>query len=104
AAAQSSQFGVYAQRYNANGVAQGSELRVNNHLTAQQAFPMVAADSAGDFVITWQSFNPLFNRDILAQRYNAAGAAQGTQFQVNPFSTSGTQVRPSVAMDAGGDF
>jgi hypothetical protein len=62
-------------------------------------------DSAGDFVIAWESGG---NQDgsfygIFAQRYNAAGVEQGSEFQVNTF-TPNTQSSPSVAMDAAGDF
>ena len=40
---------------------------------------------------------------IYAQRYNAAGAPQGSEFRVNT-TTAGNQNHPSVAMDADGDF
>ena len=99
-----SNYGIYGQRYNAAGVAQGSEFQVNTYTTNRQFFPSVAMDSDGDFVVTWES------RDqdgsiygIYGRRYNAAGIAQGIEFQVNTYTT-GIQGYPSVAMDSDGDF
>jgi hypothetical protein len=43
------------------------------------------------------------NTDIYGQRFNAAGAPQGAEFQVNTYTTDG-QLTPSVTMDADGDF
>src|SRR5687768_11970736 len=61
----------------------------------------VASDADGDFVV-------VFNRhdgtswDLFAQRYSAAGVAQGGEFPVS--TAAGDQVAPAVAMDADGDF
>ena len=98
-------FGVYAQRYNAAGVAQGAEFQVNTTTAANQWYPTVAMDGPGDFVIAWQSVNqdPGGTPGIYAQRYNAAGAAQGGEFRVNT-TTADVQAFPSAAMDADGDF
>ncbi|HVA47496.1 MAG TPA: DUF4214 domain-containing protein [Pirellulales bacterium] len=97
-------YGVYAQRYNAAGTAEGSEFRVNTHTAANQTFPSVAMDAAGDFVIAWASYNQDGSGyGIYAQRYNAAGAAQGGEFHVST-TTAGDQSFPTVAMDAAGDF
>ena len=41
--------------------------------------------------------------DVLAQRYNAAGVAQGGVFQVNT-ATAGDQMYSTVAMDGSGNF
>ena len=41
----------------ATGAAQGSEFQVNTYTNSDQNFPVAAMDSAGDFVIAWQSFN-----------------------------------------------
>ena len=97
-------YGVYAQRYNASGVAQGSEFRVNAYTTGFQSGPSVAMDADGDFVVTWNSYNQdgSFN-GIYGQRYNAAGVTQGSEFRVNTYTTN-NQTQSSVAMDADGDF
>ncbi|MDZ4683669.1 MAG: cadherin repeat domain-containing protein, partial [Planctomycetaceae bacterium] len=100
-----STYGIYAQRYNAAGVAQGSEFRVNSYTTSHQRYSTVAMDADGDFVVTWSSsgYDATSSYGIYAQRYNAAGAAQGSEFQVNTYTTS-DQGFSTVAMDADGDF
>ncbi len=99
-----SDYGVYAQRYNSSGAAQGSEFLVNTYTSGNQENPSVAMDSAGDFVVAWQSYGPVgTDAGIYAQQYNAAGTAQGSQFQVNTY-TSSNQILPAVAMDSAGDF
>jgi hypothetical protein len=94
---------VYARRYNAAGLIQGSEFRVNTYTSYNQYFASVAMDSDGDFVITWVSpRNNGTHYGIYAQRYNSSGIAQGTEFQVNTY-TSDTD-RPDIAMDDIGNF
>jgi phosphoheptose isomerase len=96
--------GIFAQRYNAAGVGQGTEFRVNTYTAGYQDYPAVAMDADGDFVATWTSYGQDGSGDgVYAQRYNAAGVAQGTEFQVNTYTTDG-QIARSVAMDANGDF
>ncbi|QLE42087.1 hypothetical protein FD723_17785 [Nostoc sp. C052] len=94
--------GIYAQRYNSAGVAQGSEFRVNSTTSGDQNNPRVAIDADGDFVISWTGQDGSGN-GIYAQRYNSAGVAQGSEFRVNS-TTSGDQINPRVAIDAVGDF
>jgi phosphoheptose isomerase len=96
--------GVYARRYNASGVAQGGEFRVNTYTAGNQNYPSIAMDSDGDFVIAWQSnLQDGSDYGVYAQRYNASGVAQGGEFQVNTYTTS-FQSDPSIAMDSDGDF
>ncbi|MBI2228370.1 MAG: DUF4347 domain-containing protein, partial [Deltaproteobacteria bacterium] len=97
-------WGIYAQRYNAAGVAQGGEFRVNTTTNKDQVHSSVAMDEAGNFVIVWSSNDQDGdNWGIYAQRYNAAGVAQGSEFRVNTY-TSKEQLAPSIAMDSGGNF
>ena len=97
-------YGVYAQRYAADGSTRGTEFRVNTFTTGYQGLPSVAMDVAGDFVVTWQSFGQDGSgMGIYAQRYSADGVTQGGEFKVNTFTLE-NQESPSVAMDAAGDF
>jgi Secretion system C-terminal sorting domain len=97
-------YGIYAQRYNSSGTAQGTEFQVNTYTTGIQRNPYVAIDSDGDFVIAWQSdFQDGFSDGIYAQRYNSSGTAQGTEFQVNTYTTN-KQQNASVAIDSDGNF
>ena len=95
-------YGVYAQRYQADGTAAGSEFQVSTETSGNQNHPSVAMDEDGDFVIAWESFNQDSN-SIYAQRYQADGTAAGSEFQVNT-ETNNEQANPSIALDADGNF
>ena len=96
--------GVYAQQYSANGLAQGSQFRVNTYTTNGQLYPSVAIDNNGNFVIAWISDGQDgSSHGIYAQRYSATGIPLGLEFQVNTYTTN-SQYAPSLAMDADGDF
>ena len=47
--------GVFFQRYNAAGLPQGGESRVNTYTANTQYNPFVAGDADGDLVVVWQS-------------------------------------------------
>ena len=99
-------YGIYAQRYDNAGLAQGSEFQVNSYTTSSQSAPAIAMDSDGDFVIAWNSYGQAgygAGYDVYAQRYNSAGLAQGSEFRVNTNSGNG-QANPSISMDSNGDF
>src|SRR5438128_2372799 len=80
--------------------AQGSEFQVNTYTTSVQTYPRVAAAANGDFIVVWQSDgssgDDTSGFSIQGQRYSSSGAAQGSQFQVNTYTTNG-QYSPSVA-------
>jgi hypothetical protein len=97
-------WGVYAQRYNCQGVAQGCEFRVNTTTAGDQMYSSAAMDAQGDFVITWSSNGQDGSGwGVYAQRYSPLGCAVGCEFQVNT-TTAGDQMYSSVAMDASGNF
>ncbi|WP_428940191.1 hypothetical protein [Fontivita pretiosa] len=97
-------YGVYAQRYNALGLPQGGEFRVNTYTTSSQFDPDVAIDADGDFVITWTSRGQDGGGyGIYAQRYNAAGLPLDSEFGVNSLSIN-DQLQPAIAIDADGEF
>jgi hypothetical protein len=99
-----SSYGVYGRRYDASGVAQSGEFRVNTFTTNRQSAPSAAMNADGDFVIVWDSAGQDGNSyGVYGQRYKAGGVPQGNEFRVNMFTANG-QEYPSVAMDADGDF
>ena len=97
--------GVFAQRYAASGSPLGAEFQVNTYTAYNQYLPSVASDSAGNFVITWQSNNGQDGSDsgVFGQRYASTGAPLGGEFRVNTFTTNAQSV-PSVASDSAGHF
>ena len=95
---------IHAKRYNALGVVQGADFVVNTNTRGEQRLPSIAMDDDGDFVICWQNGNPSADTaDVCAQRYNKAGVAQGSEFLVNTYKP-GNQDFPAVAIDSIGNF
>jgi hypothetical protein len=82
----------------------GPEFRVNSYTTNQQRIPSVAADSAGDFVVVWSSYQQDgSDYGIFGQRYADSGAPLGPEFRVNTYTT-GNQYLEDVASDSAGNF
>jgi hypothetical protein len=81
------------------------EFRVNTYTTSSQGRDAaIDMDPEGDFVVAWESLDQDFSSyGVYAQRYNAAGTAQGSEFRVNTYTTN-PQTNPSVGLDADGDF
>jgi methionine-rich copper-binding protein CopC len=68
-----SAYGVYAQRYNAAGVPQGTEFRANTHTASHQRISSAAMDADGDFVLVWNSYyQDGFFSSIYARRYDVS--------------------------------
>ncbi len=105
----SNEENIYGRQYNSAGVPQTDEFQINSYTSKSQCFPKVAMDQNGDFVVTWfsgLSYDPGQDGStwgIFARRFNASGAALGSDFQVNTYTT-GYQTFSSVAMDQDGDF
>jgi hypothetical protein len=74
--------------------AAGPEFLVDSYTTGVHGSPAVAADGHGNFVAVWQRDGAIFG-----QRFTAAGARRGAEFEVSP---SGGL--PSVAASGGGAF
>ena len=98
-----SNFGVYAQRYDESGVAQGAEFRVNTYTTAYQEYPAIAGLTGGGFVVTWYGEGTTDFFGVYGQRYDASGVAQGAEFRVNTYTTS-YQWFPAIAGLTDGGF
>ena len=97
-------YGIFAQRYNADGSVNGGEFQVNTNVTLNQVDSDVTSFSDGSFVITWSSDDiDGADRGISAQYYNADGSVRGTEFQVNT-SALGLQATPDIIALADGRF
>jgi hypothetical protein len=103
-------YGVFGQRYDGGGTAQGGEFRANTYTPSDQLNAAVAGAGSG-FVVVWDGLNQDgTNRGVFGQRYDGAGSAQGSEFQVNtspipaPYSLDYPGTYPKVAGDPNGDF
>ncbi|MEA1648893.1 hypothetical protein UAJ10_07660 [Nitrospirillum sp. BR 11164] len=70
--------GIYAQRYTAGGQKVGGEFRVNSVTAGNQTNPSTVALADGGFEVIWQQYSNL-NYPVFGQRYDANGAAVGSQ-------------------------
>jgi hypothetical protein len=100
---------VEAQLFNALGTPLNNRIVVSQYVASTDlAPPGIAMDAAGEFVVTWESWAFLpgtsdYASQIYAQRYSAAGQAQGAAFVVDQYQRA-IHVFPVVAMDSAGDF
>ncbi|MDJ0763656.1 MAG: DUF4215 domain-containing protein [Myxococcota bacterium] len=97
-------YGIFSQRYSADGLAIGDEFKVNTYLSSSQVLPAVAVASDGRFVITWQSLRQDGSGyGVYGQRYNVNGIAVSGEFRVNTYTPS-YQNYAAVAMASNGRF
>ncbi|MDB3929655.1 flagellin [Paracoccaceae bacterium] len=97
--------GVYAQRYNASGEKDGSEFRVNTDQNGDERYSEVTSLTDGGYVVTWYSNTHTddTNYGVHGQRFDASGAAVGSQFLVNS-TTTNAQIYPMIAALADSGF
>ncbi len=96
-------FDVFAQRFDEDGVALGTEFAVNSNLTLSQELPSAAATSDG-FIVAWGSQDCDGNQfGVCAQRFDNSGAKVGTEFTVNTYTTD-NQTQPAVAVNSDDSF
>lgn len=102
-----SEYSVQGQRYTSAGTATGGEFQVNTYTSSFQSTAAIGAGGDGSFVVAWDSMGSgegdNSETSVHAQRFSAAGVAQGGEFQVNAYSTN-YQWLPAVAVDGEGDF
>ena len=96
-------WGIYAQRYGANGAALGGELRVNSTTASDQQNPMIAALADGGYVVSWMSFDQDGSGGIYAQRYAVGGAVVGGEVRVSS-AVASNQQSPTIAALADGGY
>ena len=94
-----SSYGIYAQRYDADGNVNGAEFQVNTYTSNGTYSPDTTALADGGFVVTWES--PSRNDGIYAQRYDASGNNVGTEFQVNTYSSDEFASNTTALADGG---
>ena len=94
--------GVYGQRFDHFGAAQGGEFQVNVTTFGTQRQPDVAMDLGGSFVVAWQSADADLE-GIWGRRYAADGTPRGGEFQINSYEAN-RQLYPRLSMSNSGAF
>jgi hypothetical protein len=88
--------GAFGQRFDRTGAPRGVEFQANTFTAGNQSFygdVSVGMNASGAFVVAWQSYDQVAAGsyfDVFGQRYDAAGARAGGEFQVNTL-TDGDQ-------------
>ncbi len=98
-------FRIHGRRFDAMGQGLGSEFEINPSSGRDNRYATVSMDGEGDFVVAWEQFawaHPA-PHDVMAQRFDAAGAALGDAFRVNA-SANKYPRQPVVASDREGNF
>jgi hypothetical protein len=99
-----SSWGVYGQRFDADGNKAGSEFQVNTWTTDWQAEPSITSLSSGGFVVVWESEGQDGSLGgVYGQKFDSSGNKVGSEFQVNTWTTS-DQSRPSMSSLSNGGF
>ena len=94
--------GIFGQRFDSNGSAVGGEFRINStDNPASEFVPSVAIDDSGAFVVVWQDS---FWDNLYAQRFDAAGVAQGGEILVVAGEGSPFAPGVDVGIDGAGGF
>ncbi len=98
-------WGIFGQRYDADGSPAGDEFRVNSRTTGSQSQPSVTVANQGSFVVSWQGpfSDGSYDDDILAREFAADGTPTTEDFRVNSL-TRGNQGVPRIAADEDGDY
>ena len=97
-------YGIFSQRFDANGVPVGEETHVNTTTVNVQKRPFAAALDTGGFIVVWEHDTNVCDYDnpvIYAQRYNSAGEAVGSETQINTSSSLGSFAHVSGFSDGG---
>ncbi len=82
----------------------GPEFMVNTYVTGDQAFPAVAMNASGDFVVAWESTDQDGDGlGVYGQRFDAMGNKVGLEFQANTY-TALDQSFAGVALRDDGAF
>ena len=95
---------VHGRLFNANGTPKNDDFRVSTTPTTLQEIGGVGFDVEGNFVASWEFYNPTsHDRDVYARIFNDSAAPIGEEFLVNS-SVFGNQSQPSVRVAPNGNF
>jgi hypothetical protein len=96
---------VQARLFDRRGLPLGDQFQVNVDTAFDQAYPSIASQGEGGFVVVWENggWSSPWGWNIRARRFDSAGTPLGGEFQVNT-ETTGWHRYPSVASDAAGEF
>ena len=93
-------YGIYAQRFDGTGAAEGGEFRVNTTTADDQRYPTVTALSIGGFVVTWLTPDAA-EWSVAGQTFDAAGLPVGSEFHFGAHTLNSMQSQSVSALKDG---
>jgi uncharacterized protein (TIGR03437 family) len=81
--------GIYARRFDSNGVPYGPEWRINGTTSTEESIPNVSISNTDEVLIAWSGADES-GFGVLARLYNSAGQPRTDEFRVNAY-TPGSQ-------------
>jgi len=82
----------------------GAEFQVNTYTTGSLTYPSVASNTAGTFMVVWDSYpRDGLASDVWARLFDASSTPFGAEFLLSAYAT-GLQGAPRVATQPGGGF
>jgi len=97
-----SDYGIYGQRFDAEGGMVGDEFHINTVVTGAQDISSITTLADGGFVVTWNSLDADAH-GIFGQKFDADANPVGGEFQINT-TTLGNQDSAEVAGLQNGGF
>ena len=100
-------WGVFAQRFNADGTTNGSLIPVNVTTAGDQRWASIAMDATGQFAVVWTAGSDQDGNGegVFMRRFDVNGnAIDNVDIQVNIGTISSNQRNPSIAMNASGQM
>lgn len=97
--------GIFGRKYIADNNQKFREFRINTYKRGDQSKPVIAMNSAGNFVVAWVSSidGSASKRRIVAQRYNSFSEPIGKEIKISQHSRYKND-NPSIAIDESGNF
>jgi hypothetical protein len=95
-------WGIYGQRFAADGAKVGKEIHVNTTTDNEQISPVVTGLNNGNFVVAWQGRDSS-GTGVKAQIFRANGKNFGIEFLVNTTEES-HQLQPAITSLKNGGF
>jgi hypothetical protein len=97
-------YGIFGQRFAADGTRVGNEFRVSDYTPYNQTEVAVAGLNDGGFVAVFRGqYRDASGDAVVGQRFDANGLKVGGEFVVNA-SSSGNQFQPAITALADGGF
>ena len=96
-------YGVFSQRFAADGSPNDGEIQVNTEWMYDQAYSDVKVLNDGGWLVIWSSYDQDGSRyGIYSQRYDTSGNAVGAETQVNTHTSSDQHYGDAAALADGG--